>query len=73
MILTDAQIEKRLRHRLSLCGLRMHKVNGVDGPRYTLYSADDPEQGDPMTLNALIDHADRLTERRKERRAARGR
>ena len=67
MFLSDEQILKRLRGQLARCGVRVHKVRGEDGSRYIPYSAADPdEQGQPLSLNGLIDFAERRMERRRE-------
>jgi len=72
-MLTNNQIEKRLRYRLALCGFKMHKMRGADGPRYALYSDNNLALGEPMTLKVLIDHVSRMTERRKDYLVTRGR
>ena len=72
-VLTDADIERRCRYRLSLHGLKMHKVKGDYGSAYYLYEDgdDDSEPEDDfryMTLDQVYDYCGELAEKDAERR-----
>lgn len=71
MFLTDTQIERRLRRQLVLCGVRVRKVKGFDGPYYITFCDDGPIQSEPMNLNALETLTSLMMERRRDLLAAR--
>ena len=68
-MLTDIQIERRCRYRLSRHNLRVHKVAGNHGPLYFAYEIDgddsppDREFGRYMSLWGLLNFAEELAER----------
>lgn len=71
--LTDADIERRCRYRLSRHGLRMKKVKGEQGPVYYLYEdgGDDtqPDDNDSyrwFDLHSLLDYCEELQEKEAE-------
>lgn len=80
--LTDAAIERRIRYRLNRHNMRMHKIDGFNGPVYYFYtigeddSVPDDNEGRFFTLMQAAEYCEELEQKEaewsEEQRARRG-